>query len=75
MFEIGDRVMVVGCVEGFQIVSIYGTPSEIFYDIRIGQDLTSMRRAREHDMVLVAKAERPYQGSPGLLPMTNILDY
>jgi len=75
MFEIGDRVMVVGSVEVFQVVSVFGTPAETFYDLRIGQDLTSMRRARERDMALVAKAERPPQGPPRLLPATNIMDY
>jgi hypothetical protein len=75
MFEIGDRVTVVGSVEEFQVVSVFGTPAEIFYDLRINQDLTSMRRARECDMALVAKAERLPQGPPRLLPATNILDY
>jgi hypothetical protein len=74
MFGIGDQVKLIGSDEMFQVISVFGTPAEIFYDLRIGQDLTSMRRAREHELVLIAKAEQQ-PNQPRLIPATNILDY
>lgn len=74
VYEYGDRVKIVGTTQEFQVISAFVTPTETFYDLRIGQDLSSMRRASESDLALVAKAQQP-RSQPRLIPATNILDY